>query len=166
MRNRLLQCALALLLLVGQAWTAAAASIDVSVEIPDIDIAEYHRPYVAVWLENDARQPVAHLALWLEQEKWHRDLRAWWRRGGSALRLPVDGVSGATRRPGHYRVTTTLELEQGSRYVLNVEAVREVGGRELLRIPFVWRGATFNGSAEGVDELGAVTLIVKEEPTP
>ena len=63
-------------------------------------------------------------------------------------------------------MTTTLELEQGSRYVLNVEAVREVGGRELLRIPFVWRGATFNGSAEGVDELGAVTLIVKEEPTP
>ena len=43
-----------------------------------------------------------------------------------------------------------------------VEAVREVGGRELLKIPFTWPARSVqNGSAQGTSELGAVTLSVK-----
>ena len=43
---------------------------------------------------------------------------------------------------------------------LVVEAVREVGGRELLRVPFTWPQAS-SGSAQGSTELGAITLTIK-----
>jgi hypothetical protein len=42
-----------------------------------------------------------------------------------------------------------------------VEAVREVGGRELLRLPFEWPGTQLQqATAKGKSELGAVTLNV------
>src|SRR3546814_19075812 len=44
-------------------------------------------------------------------------------------------------------------------YVLVIEAAREVGGRELLRIPFRWPAqAGAGGRAAGKTELGAVSL--------
>lgn len=139
-----------------------AAEFTVELEVPRIDTAEYHRPYVAVWVENARREQVHQLALWLEQEKWHRDLRSWWRRGGKSLALPVDGVSGATRRPGHHVVRYSGELAPGS-YTLNIEAVREVGGREHLRVPFQWGEGDVAGDLDGETELGAVSYRIEEE---
>ena len=47
-------------------------------------------------------------------------------------------------------------------YTLVVEAVREVGGRELVKVPFSWPAtAPQSGKAQGTSELGAVTLAVK-----
>ena len=47
-------------------------------------------------------------------------------------------------------------------YTLVVEAVREVGGRELVKVPFTWPAKTAQaGSAQGSTELGKVTLAVK-----
>ncbi|WP_096085209.1 DUF2271 domain-containing protein [Agaribacterium haliotis] len=112
---------------------ATSRALTVEVEIPQINAAEYHRPYVAVWVEDSERNIVEHLALWLEQEKWHRDLRYWWRRGGKRIELPIDGVSGATRKPGKYVLQKDIEVKPGQSLI--VEAVREVGGRELIKIP-------------------------------
>jgi hypothetical protein len=43
-----------------------------------------------------------------------------------------------------------------------VEAVREVGGRELVKIPFTWPAkAPQSGNAQGSSELGAVALAIK-----
>src|SRR5690606_21269445 len=111
------------------------------------------------------RQQFTQLALWLEQEKWHRDLRSWWRRGGSKLALPVDGISGATRKPGHYTIASQIDLPAGAD-TLNVEAVREVGGREHLRIPFDWSGQRLHDNAQGKSELGLITftLLPGEQP--
>ena len=138
-----------------------AAELTVNFEIPAIDAAEYHQPYIAIWLSDEKRAPLAQIALWLEQEKWHRDLRSWWRRGGNGLSLPIDGVSGATRKPGEYSVNTALELSPGD-YILNIEAVREVGGREHIRIPFTWEGDTLHITDAGKSELGAVALTISE----
>ncbi|AFV00046.1 DUF2271 domain-containing protein [Simiduia agarivorans] len=136
-----------------------AAELRVQVAIPQLDVAEYHRPYVAVWIENDQRKTVAQISHWLEQEKWHRDLRSWWRRGGKSLALPVDGVTGATRKPGRYELVQQLELMPG-KYVLNVEAVREVGGREHIKLPFVWQGKSLTSQQQGKHELGAVAFTL------
>lgn len=48
---------------------AGAADFTVELEIPAMQTAEYHRPYIAIWVEDAQRQPVAQFALWLEQEK-------------------------------------------------------------------------------------------------
>jgi hypothetical protein len=149
----------------------AAADLSVEIEIPRLDVTEYHRPYVAVWIEGADQKVAANLAVWYdlklknnEGTKWLKDMRQWWRKTGRDLTMPMDGVSGATRPAGAHEVTfpagtaPLAALAPGS-YVLVVEAAREVGGRELLRVPFEWPLAKGTvGKAQGAHELGAVTL--------
>ncbi|MDQ3124038.1 MAG: DUF2271 domain-containing protein, partial [Pseudomonadota bacterium] len=78
---------------------AVAADLTVSVEIPRLTGAAYHRPYVAVWIERPDQTAVRTLAVWYETSNvaegkdWLKDMRTWWRRGGRGLTLPADGVS-------------------------------------------------------------------------
>ena len=150
---------------------AFAADLKVEVEIPRLDVAEYHRPYVALWLEKPDQQHVADLAVWYdlkmkdkEGEKWLKDLRQWWRRSGRGLELPADGISGATRAVGTHRLSFAgddprLQDLPAGEYRLVVEAAREVGGRELLRVPFSWPPQqSAHHQAQGKTELGTVTL--------
>lgn len=154
---------------------AGAEEMEVSVGIPRLNVAEYHKPYVAVWIARPDHSVVTNLGVWYqleagpegEGETWLKDLRQWWRRTGRNLEMPVDGVSGPTRAPGQHIMTFDSDdsrlvgLTQGD-FVLHVEASREVGGRELVRIPFTWgdnqqSSTTINGETE----LGAVSLTIK-----
>ena len=154
---------------------AQAAEISLNVEVPRINAAEYHRPYVAVWVEGEGQKSVADLAVWYQQTdgkeghgtKWLPDLRQWWRKSGRTLKVPVDGVTGPTRPVGKHAIRfdhkhpSLAKLPAGS-YTLVVEAAREVGGRELLKIPFEWKGKSpSTGKAQGKEELGLVTLSAK-----
>lgn len=154
--------ALACLLLTLLSQSLSGAELAVEFELPQLAVAEYHRPYVAVWLEDSERRQILQLAVWVEQEKWHRDLRSWWRRGGKRVNLPVDGVSGPTRKPGRYQVRAAARLAPGE-YTLNLEAVREVGGREHIRIPFSWDEQPQQYQMTGTRELGAVRLSILPE---
>ena len=151
------------------AGPALAADLTVSVEIPRLTVAAYHRPYVAVWIERpDATTAVRTLAVWYEVSNvaegkdWLKDMRTWWRRGGRSLALPADGVSSATRAPGRQTLTVPgarlRDLPAGD-YVMVVEAARELGGREAVRVPFRW-GAANTARAAGSNELGAVSVTV------
>ena len=146
---------------------------DVSLTIPTLKVAEYHRPYIAIWLE-PASGEAKSLAVWYdmklkdkEGEKWLKDLRQWWRKTGRDLDMPVDGLSSATRAPGEQKIafndakSPLKDLPPGD-YQLVVEAAREVGGRELLKLPFQWPPKSAQtGSVKGEHELGAITLDVK-----
>jgi hypothetical protein len=189
------------LLLVSTAPFAAAISVEI--EIPQLDVAEYHRPYVAAWIEREDSSVAANLAVWYQQERgkprpqnrerkpgearqgpgnaggngptggeggesgtqWLPDLRQWWRRSGRALTLPVDGVTGATRPVGTHTLqfdaaTALKDLAPGD-YRLVVEAAREVGGRELLKLPFAWPAtAASTSEARGRTELGRIALTL------
>ncbi|BCW87289.1 hypothetical protein sos41_04180 [Alphaproteobacteria bacterium SO-S41] len=147
---------------------ASAAGVTVSVEIPKLDVAEYHKPYLAIWIEKSDQSVAANLAVWYgtklkenEGEKWLKDLRQWWRRAGRDLKMPIDGVSGPTRAPGTETVTATPTLEPGS-YSLVVEAARESGGREVVKVPFTWPAeAATSASGAGTSELGAIKLDIQ-----
>tara|TARA_Y100000815_G_scaffold14747_1_gene13024 strand:- start:776 stop:1306 length:531 start_codon:yes stop_codon:yes gene_type:complete len=155
------------------AGPAGAQTLDLSVEIPRLRVAEYHKPYVAIWLEKEGATPRT-LTVWYdfdmrgnEGTKWLRDLRQFWRTAGRAMSFPADGISSATKAPGTHRVSFTggsgsmPRLSPGN-YTLVVEAAREVGGRELLRLPFTWNGsATASARAQGSNELGAVSLTIR-----
>ena len=161
--------------LLATAPAAYAASLDVNVEVPKLNVAEYHRPYVAVWIEDAGQKAAANLSVWYQQgsnseghgTKWLPDLRQWWRKSGRNLQVPVDGVTGPTRPVGKHALSFNGNQPQlrdlpAGQYTLVVEAVREVGGRELLKIPFTWPAkAAQNGSAQGSAELGAVRLSIK-----
>ncbi len=153
---------------------AAAEEMALSIEIPRLKVAEYHQPYVAVWIENSAGKAVVDLAHWYDIDmrknegvKWLPDLRLWWRRSGRSLTMPVDAVSGPTRAPGKHALSfsskssAVRKLSPGS-YKLKVEAAREVGGREVLTIPFSWPPASSKvGSVTGTKELRKVTFSIK-----
>lgn len=168
-----LTCALGLLGALAGSSTAFGAELQLKLEIPRLQVAEYHRPYVAVWVENQDHSTAAQLAVWYQTDtkkedgtQWLKDLRQWWRRGGRELQMPVDGVTGATRPAGEHGLTfksTDKQLAQlaPGKYNIVVEAVREVGGRELLRLPFEWPGTqTQQAKAQGKSELGAIALTV------
>ena len=138
-----------------------AQTLQVSVEIPEIMTVEYHRPYVSVWLEDAQREPSAQLALWLEQEKWHRDLRYWWRRAGQNRAQLIDAYSGATRKPGKYEFSVPYLRQKHQ--VLVVEAVREVGGRELIKLPLAELKAGAALSTSGERELGLIHVSLNAE---
>lgn len=148
------------------AGPAAAETADLTVAIPRMKVAEYHAPYVAVWLEGSGAPRT--LAIWYDGDnrenggrKWLTDVRAWWRASGRSLALPANGISGATRPPGTHKVSLPLGSLKPGQYTVLVEAAREVGGRELVRLPFAWppKGPV---RAAGTSELGAVALTVRK----
>lgn len=154
------------LILAAGVVSAPVAAGTINVTIPRLTVAEYHRPYVAVWVEPANGGPARTLAVWYDVKKkgnepgtkWLADLRTWWRKGGRSLNLAADGVSGATRAPGAYRIPLPADLRPGS-YVLNVEAARENGGRELVQVPL--NVPVRDASAAGKSELGAVSVSVR-----
>ncbi|HYP81732.1 DUF2271 domain-containing protein [Variovorax sp.] len=156
---------------------AFAAGLSVSVEVPRIDTAEYHRPYLAAWVERPDQSVAGTLAVWYdvknkgnaegEGTKWLKDLRQWWRRVGRELSMPIDGVSSATRPAGQHTIQATEgsvqlpKLAPGA-YTLYVEAAREVGGREIVSLPFQWPPTqAAKSQAAGKSELGTVALELK-----
>ncbi|MFO7190316.1 MAG: DUF2271 domain-containing protein [Pseudomonadota bacterium] len=153
------------------AGSVQAAAPTVTIEIPRLSVAEYHRPYTAIWLEDGAQRFVANLAVWYDVKQpnkkgneWLKDMRQWWRKSGRTLDMPVDGISGATRPPGEHRLAFDgnaapwKDLAPGE-YRLVVEAAREVGGRELIAVPFRWPvEAPQRLEASGEHELGKIVL--------
>lgn len=154
----------------AQTMPALAQTMDVTLTIPRLNVAEYHRPYLAIWLEKEGAQPRT-LSVWYDYDmakgegtKWLRDMRQWWRVSGRSMRFPADGVTGATRAPGAHKLSfaagrAPLGALTPGNYTLFVEVSREVGGREVVQLPFNWpprAGAVVRAS--GKSELGAISL--------
>ena len=158
---------------VGAAAPALAADLNVTVEVPKLTVAEYHKPYVAIWIEAADASAAGTLAVWYDADsredkgvKWLKDMRQWWRKAGREMTFPADGITGATRAPGPQKVVFSgakgalKDLKPGQ-YNLVVEAAREVGGHEAVRVPFVWGKAGKPATVKGTAEVGAVTVLVK-----
>ena len=59
LKHALAVCALATSL------SVSAADLQIEIEIPRLDVAEYHRPYVALWIEQD-NQHITDLNVWYD----------------------------------------------------------------------------------------------------
>ena len=152
---------------------AMAADLTVKFELPQLNVAEYHKPYVAVWIERADQSIASTLSVLYDVRKkdnggakYLKELRTWWRKAGRDLALPIDGVSGATRSAGVQTLSFTpaksgLDKLPAGDYRLVIEAAREAGGRELVRVPFSWPAkGKLAASASGKEELGAVSIAV------
>ncbi|WP_140986198.1 DUF2271 domain-containing protein [Asticcacaulis tiandongensis] len=156
------------------ATAASAGTVTLEVEVPRLNVASYHKPYVAGWIEDASGAHKGDLFVWYdvamknkEGNKWLKDMRAWWRKSGRNLDMPVDGLSNATRAPGRH----TLKFDSNHKafkglaagdYVLRVEASREHGGAEVVKVPFKWDAKKASaGSVKGSVELGDVKFSYK-----
>ncbi|MCT2398437.1 DUF2271 domain-containing protein [Novosphingobium mangrovi (ex Huang et al. 2023)] len=164
-----------LFVLTGSATVAATAAspaladtITIDITIPRLAVAEYHRPYVAVWLEGPGGT-ARTLSVWYDKDKrggegrkWLSDMRTWWRKAGRSA--SIDGVSGATRAPGPQTLSIPASALRGlpaGQYQLCVEAAREVGGREVVKLPVTLGGAKVaKARASGKSELGTIVSTV------
>ena len=147
-------------------FAGAASASTVSVTLPRLPLAEYKRPYAAGWIEPAAGGPPRSLFVWYDLKKggnepgvkWLADLRTWWRKAGRTMKLPADGVSGATRAPGTYAIPLPADLAPG-KYVVSIEVARENGGRELVSVPVSVPNPNARGG--GKSEVGAITVSAK-----
>lgn len=154
--------------------SAMAADLTLKFDLPQLNVAEYHRPYVAAWLENGDQKVVTNLAVLYDVKKkdnagakWLKDMRQWWRKSGRDVEMPLDGVSGATRGPGEHTLSfpvakDALNKLPAGNYQLVIEAAREAGGRELVKVPVAWPPKSAQSlSGKGKEELGNVIVQVK-----
>lgn len=134
--------------------------------IPALDVAEYRRPYIAIWISDAAEQPVHSLLVAGDSPRWLRELRQWWRKLGRGDDSLIDATTGATRKPGHYQLTWDGRDFQGRKvaagnYVLHLEIAREHGEHESLVVPFMLDGKPLALKQQGRQELGVVTLTLR-----
>lgn len=102
-----------------------------------------HRPFAAIWVENDKREAVRNLALWYNKPKWIPDLRNWYRINGERFNADKNNyasVTGATRNPGKYTVKWDGKDDNGKyvaqgKYTIVIETAKEHGTDEILRQP-------------------------------
>ncbi|MGA9657989.1 MAG: DUF2271 domain-containing protein [Asticcacaulis sp.] len=151
-----------------------AGTLSLQVDIPQQSVAEYHKPYVAGWIEDGKGAATRNVFVWYDVkkrdnagQKWLSDLRTWWRKSGRDL-ASTDGFSSATRAPGRQTLTldttstASLKALPAGNYVFVVEAARENGGHDLVKMPFNWNPAkAATGAAKGAGELGDVRLNYK-----
>jgi hypothetical protein len=196
------------------AGAASAAEMNIAVELPKLEVAEYHRPYVAMWIEREDQSFVANFSLWYQERKgggggpgaaasggrapaagrgpgaaagsggpaaaaggggegggeggtkWLNELRTWWRKNGREQTFPIDGVTGPTKPAGIQQLKfpadkAPLASLAPGKYRLVVEAAREGGGREVVRVPFEWPAKSAQSlTGKGTSELGTVALNV------
>lgn len=149
-------------------WLAPlhAEQSQIQIQIPQIETSQYHRPYVAVWIEDDQQRAVKLVAVWRQKPDWLKDLRRFWRKIGRSDSALVDAMSGATQKPGDYNLQWDGKNDQGEHlapgsYTLFVEAAREQGGRTLTKHSFDLpaNGSVITMSAEG--ELGPVSATIR-----
>lgn len=126
-------------------------------------VAEYRRPYVAVWITDTEKNSVRQLLVHGESLRWLREIPLWWRRYGRRDETMIDGLARATPLPGQHMLVWDGRDDRGNKiekgnYILHIEAAREHGERELVTLPFTLSGSTFNAAAKGKTELGTVSI--------
>lgn len=157
---------LALVLLSGLVLPATASELEIALQLPKISEGQYHRPYVAVWVEDSSEKSIRLIEIWREKPDWIKDLRRFWRKTGRADQPLVDARTGATKGPGQYRLRWDGKDDQGvavpnGEYQLVIEAAREHGGRQLVKQKFNWDGTAVAVSVAAGNEIGQVQLSRK-----
>ncbi len=125
-----------------------------------------HRPFAAIWVENEAKQPIRNLALWYNKTKWIPDLRYWYRINGTVFtadKTPFASVTGATRSPGKYTVKWDGKNDKGEyvpqgKYTIIIETAKEHGTDEILRQTMEFKRLAQKATATGNVEISNVNF--------
>jgi thiamine biosynthesis lipoprotein len=141
--------------------------LTVSIELSLIDDYRFHRPYVAVWIENENHAPVRTISLWFRKYKYLEELRAWSRvesaRSTSEDTHVLNSVSSATRPPGKYTFRWDGKDDFGNpvkagKYNVMIEAVREHGSYQLLHQEMDFNGSPKQFQLPGGIEIASATI--------
>ncbi|GAA6185307.1 hypothetical protein NBRC116595_25550 [Aliiglaciecola sp. NS0011-25] len=138
-------------------------NVYIEYQIPSIDTAKYHRPYLALWISDLNNNTVRQLLLLGESERWAKENNRWWRRVGRKLPGLLDAVARPTRLPGKYHLSWDGLDDQGKsvksgEYILHIEAAREGGGHDYQKVRFDTRNMEHVIQLRPKGELGQITI--------
>ncbi|WP_316785987.1 DUF2271 domain-containing protein [Pedobacter frigiditerrae] len=125
-----------------------------------------HRPFAAIWVENEAKKPVRNLALWYNKTKWIPDLKNWYRINGTTFtadKTSYASVTGATRNPGKYTIKWDGKDDKGNfvpqgKYTIMIETSKEHGTDEIIRQSLELKKAAKKTTNAGNVEISNVTF--------
>ncbi|RZJ82523.1 MAG: DUF2271 domain-containing protein [Flavobacterium sp.] len=130
-----------------------------------------HRPFTAIWVENDKKEAVRNLALWFNKARWLPDLRNWYKI--NSVKFKADNknyasVTGATRNPGKYTVKWDGKTDNGEfvpqgNYTINIETSKEHGTDEILRQTMEFKKSAKKVSNKGNVEISNVTFDFRKK---
>ncbi len=141
--------------------------LSITIEISLINGYRVHRPYVAVWVEDEAHAPVRTIALWFGKYKYLNELRAWSHeesmRSVSEDTHVMNSVSSATRPPGQYAFQWDGKddfgnLVKAGKYTIMIEAAREHGSYQLMHQEIDFNGSPKQFQLPGDVEIASATL--------
>ncbi len=150
----------------AQTSNPAQSGLSISLEIGASAAATRSRPpFVAIWLETPDGEAVTTIETWYNRSRWLPELSQWWRKLGMLGPAQYDAVTGATRRAGSYQIewdglTVSGEAVPVGEYDLWVEAAREHGGHDRVRIRVDFRQPGSRASGQGQAELGQIETVV------
>jgi len=144
-------------------WTAGQELL-INVELADLG-GGARRPYVAVWIEDEAHKPVRRLALWYRKPRWLPDLRSF---SDAQRETPIDlmSIASATRSAGNYSLIWDGKNDQGEyvaqgNYTVFIEAAREHGTYQLMRQTLKFDGKAKSQALPGNEEVSGANLVYK-----
>ncbi len=152
---------------VGFAQWDPKYELTVTIELSLIEGYRVHRPYLAVWVEDEQHAPVRTIAVWFGKYKYLHELRAWSHdesvRSVSEDTHIMNSVSSATRPPGKYTFQWNGKDDTGNpvkagKYTVMIEAVREHGSYQLLHQEIDFNGSPKQFPMPGGVEIAAATL--------
>ena len=111
-----------------------------NLELAEIEGIRVHRPYVAVWVEDQNKKPIRNIALWYNKTRYLNDMHAWYDdyySKFSEANNPISSTTSATRSPGKYKIKWDGKNDKGEfvklgTYTLMVEVAREHGTYQLM----------------------------------
>lgn len=115
--------------------------VAVNLQLATIEGMRAHRPFVAVWVEDEYKKPVKQLAVWYGKARWLNEMRSWhyaYYLAFSSGNSNIISTTGATRPPGKYTLKWDGKDDQGNfvkqgTYTVYIEAAREHGTHQLMR---------------------------------
>jgi hypothetical protein len=125
-----------------------------------------HRPFAAIWVENEKKESVRNLALWFNKTKWVPDLRNWYRINGDSFKANKENfasVTGATRNPGKYTIKWDGKDDKGKyvpqgKYTIMIETSKEHGTDEIIRQQMEFKKAAKKVTNSGNVEISNLTF--------
>ncbi|RZK91349.1 MAG: DUF2271 domain-containing protein, partial [Pedobacter sp.] len=125
-----------------------------------------HRPFAAIWVENEKKEAVRNLALWYNKTKWVPDLRNWYRINGERFKANKDNyasATGATRNPGKYTIKWDGKDDKGAfvpqgKYTIILETAKEAGTDEIIRQQMEFKKTAQKVTNAGNIEISNVTF--------
>lgn len=118
----------------------------------------YKRPYLVAWVEGPDGEALRTLCLWIDRDRWLRDLRRWYRQKRDDQEH-IDLVTRPTRAPGQYSLSWDGLDDQGQSlphgsYTIVIEAAREHGSYQVSRLPIDTRLLEQRVEAKANAEIG------------